>query len=111
MAGMRCDVIERQNTTERYLLDQLIEAERDEFERHYLECESCFALLQTNLALQRELQRQPPPLRSPVALLRRLWTWSPAFAALLVVIGAIVWWPRARQDHSSAMSRSSPSRV
>src|SRR5215472_10916267 len=90
MAPMRCDDFEGQDTTERYLLDQLTEAERDEFERHYLECETCFARLQTNLALQAELRLQPPPMETSPAWFR-LPVWAPAFAVLFLLVGLGIW--------------------
>ena len=55
---MNCQEVEERDILEGYLLNRLSEAERDEFELHYFECESCVSLLQTGLTVQAELQRQ-----------------------------------------------------
>ena len=111
MNGMSCDVLERQDTAERYLLDQLTGVERDEFERHFLECDSCAALLETNLALQTELQLHPPPLPSVAAVRHRAWIWAPALASVLVVSGLGIWWSLAHQQRPSTVAAPSASGV
>jgi hypothetical protein len=105
---MRCDDFERQDTTERYLLEQLTDVERDEFEQHYLECESCFARLQTNLALQTELRLRPAPATETSPAWFRLPIWAPAFAVLLLLVGLGIWW-RARTATEQTLMSSSQS--
>ena len=84
---MNCQEVEERDILEEYLLDRLTEPERDEFEKHYFECGSCFSQLQTRLALQTELRRQPAmPARTRGASLRRVWAWTPAFAAVVLLI-------------------------
>jgi PadR family transcriptional regulator, regulatory protein PadR len=56
---MNCKQVEERDILEGYLLDRLSEAERDEFELHYFECESCFSQLETERMVQAELQSQP----------------------------------------------------
>jgi TolA-binding protein len=107
---MDCREAEEQDIAERYLLDQLTELERDEFEKHYFECASCFSQLQIGLALQEELQRQPLlPTAGGDADLRRSWgwTWMPAFATLALLIAVGIWWYSAR-EHPSSQQASSP---
>src|SRR5215467_3585771 len=98
---MNCREVEEQDILERYVLDRLTDSERDAFEQHYFECDSCFSQLQTGLALQEEL-RQSPPLRGQASgvSFRRWWTWTPAFAALALALAAGVWWYAARREHS-----------
>src|ERR1700687_5497371 len=60
---MNCKEVEEREILEEYLLDRLTEPDREEFEKHYFECASCFSQLETRLAVQAELRRQPgmPP--------------------------------------------------
>jgi TolA-binding protein len=89
---MNCKKVEERNILEGYLLDRLTEPEREEFEKHYFECGSCFSQLQTGLALQTELRRQPAmAAQARGAGLRRAWVWAPAFAAIVIVLSAGIW--------------------
>jgi hypothetical protein len=106
--ALSCDVSERSDTAERYLLDQLTEGEREDFERHYFACESCLARVQTSLALQAGLQLQPPSLPTVAPAAGSFWKWVPAFAVVLMVVGLGIWWSRAPQRRSSSVA-SSPS--
>jgi TolA-binding protein len=90
---MNCKEVEERNILEGYLLDRLSEPEREEFEMHYFECGSCFSQLQTGLALQTELRRQPAmPARAQGASLLRAWVWAPAFATIIILLTAGLWW-------------------
>lgn len=108
---MNCKEIEERDVPELYLLDRLTESERDEFEKHYFECESCFVQLQTGLMLQAELRREPSA-RSPVggALQRRMWAWTPAFAVIALLLVAGIWRSSARKQVPPQVS-SSPSKA
>jgi len=94
---MNCKEVEEQDIPERYLLDRLTDPEREEFEKHYFECGSCFSRLQTGFAIQAELRHQPPvPARVRGASLRRTWVWAPAFATIVVLVTAGTWWYSTR---------------
>jgi TolA-binding protein len=109
---MNCREIEEQDIRERYLLKQLPEPERDEFERHYFECDACFSQLQTELALQKELERQPLVLKQARCRpLRPMWLWAPPFAALAILLATAFWWysplaHRSQPQTSSARSEN-----
>src|ERR1700680_288225 len=106
---MNCQEVEERDIPERYLRDQLTESERDEFEKHYFECESCFSQLQTGLAVQEELRGQPCTRRQAGgALLRRVWLWRPALVALALVFAVGIWWYSARELQSQPQVSSSP---
>jgi tetratricopeptide (TPR) repeat protein len=109
---MNCREIEEQEILEAYLLDQLTEPERADFEQHYFECASCFSQLQNGLIVQEELRRQPR-MRTQVsgAFLRRVWVWTPAFVMLTVLISVGIWWYSVRKHQASQQASSSPVRV
>jgi TolA-binding protein len=103
---MNCQEVEEREIAELYLLDRLTEPERDEFEKHYFECESCFSQLQTGLMVQAELQREPRARsQSAGASLRRMWAWTPAVVTAVLLLAVGTWWYSAqrrpaRQAHS-----------
>ncbi len=102
---MNCRDVEEREILEQYLLDRLTEPERDDFERHYFECASCFSQLQNGLTLKGELQRQPlVRARAAGRFLRPVW--APAFA-LLVLVFAAIWWVSVRNPGSSKQAASS----
>jgi tetratricopeptide (TPR) repeat protein len=106
---MNCKEVAEQDIAERYLLDRLTEPERDEFEKHYFECESCFSPLQTGLAVQTKLLHQPLVLtQARGASWRRMWAWRPALAALVLLFGVGFWWYWAQKRPSSQQVFSSP---
>jgi TolA-binding protein len=105
---MNCREVEEQDIQERYLLDRLTEPEREEFERHYFGCGSCFSQLQTGLAVQAELRHQPPMPEEVRARLRRTWVWAPAFATIVVLLSAGIWWYSAQKSRPSQQASSSP---
>jgi len=106
---MNCQEVEERDILEGYLLDRLTEPEREEFERHYFECGTCFSQLQTGLALQTELRRQPAmPARARGASLLRTWSWAPAFAAIVILLSAGIWWYSARNRQSSQQVAAPP---
>ena len=99
---MNCKEVEDRDILEEYLLDRLTEPEREEFEKHYFECGTCFSQLQTRLALQTELRRQPAmPARARGAGLLRTWIWARAFAAIVILFSAGIWWYSARNRQPS----------
>lgn len=105
---MNCKEVEERDILEAYLLERLTEPEREEFEKHYFECGSCFAQLQTGLAVQAELRHQPPlPARTRGASWRQTWVWLPAFATILILLSAGIWWYSARNREPSQQVASS----
>lgn len=109
---MNCKEVEEQDIAEQYLLDRLTDPEREEFEKHYFECGTCFSQLQTGLALQTELRRQlAMPARARGAGLRRTWIWAPAFATIVILFSAGIWWYSARNRQPSQHVASSPPKV
>jgi len=109
---MNCEEVEERDILEGYLLDRLTEPEREEFEKHYFECASCFAQLQAGLAVQTELRRPSPmPAQARGASLRRIWVWTPAFVAVALLLGAGIWWYSAQKRQPSQQASSSPRKV
>ena len=109
---MNCTEVEEREILERYLLDRLTEPEREEFEKHYFECGTCFAQVQTGLALQTELRRQPAmPVRARGASLLRTWVWAPAFAAIVILLTAGIWWYSARNRQPLQQVAAPPPKV
>jgi TolA-binding protein len=105
---MNCREVEEQDILERYLLDQLTDPDREEFEKHYFECGSCFSQLQAGLAMQAELRNQPlMPARAHGAGLRRIWVWAPAFATIVVLLTAGTWWYSTQKTAPSQQVSSS----
>lgn len=105
---MECKQIEERDILDRYLIEQLTELERDEFEQHYFQCDSCFSQLQTALAVQSKLADEPfADERARGSVFRWYWAWAPAaITVLLVVIG--IWWYSGRR-RPTAQQASAPS--
>jgi tetratricopeptide (TPR) repeat protein len=98
---MNCKDVEEGDISELYLLERLPESERDEFEKHYFGCESCFSQLQTGLMLQVELQRQPlKRAQTGGALWLQAWVWTPALAAVVLLFAVGIWWYSIRRQPS-----------
>jgi TolA-binding protein len=108
---MNCQEVEERDIAELYLQGRLTEPERDEFEKHYFECESCLSQLQAGLLVQAELQRQPL-VRSQTggALLRRMWAWTPALVAAALLFAVGIWLYSARAHRPSQQASSAPAR-
>jgi TolA-binding protein len=108
---MNCNEIEELEILEAYLLDRLTEPEREEFEKHYFECGSCFSRLQTALAVQAELRHQPLRTQVRGASLRRMWAWTPAFATAALVLTVGIWWYSTQKHPPSQQVASSPTKA
>jgi hypothetical protein len=87
----------QRGAVEKYLLNELAHADRDEFEQHFFDCVECAADLKATAAFldaaRRELQRAPMARPAPKAVKKSglpfFWRpafLSPAFALLLIVI-------------------------
>jgi len=106
---MNCKEVEEREILEEYLLDRLTEPDREEFEKHFFECASCFSQLQTRLAVQAELQRHPAmPARARGAGFRVAWAWTPAFVTVALLLAVGVWWYSAQKRTPSQQASSSP---
>ena len=104
---MLCPDVEELEIAERYLLGRLSDRERDEYEVHYLECESCFSSLQTLRAVQDELRLQPAAGARTAPGWFRLPVWLPAAAALFLLIGLGIRW-RTHRSPPPVLASSSP---
>ena len=86
---MTCQDVADRDLAEAYLFDRLSEEERDAFERHYFECERCFAEVEALRDVQGALRR---PVAGPA---QRAANWSWLATAALVILGvaaiALVW--------------------
>ena len=77
----------RRSAVEKYLLNEMPQPERDEFEEHFFGCQECAADLRTTAAFldgaKKELRRSPQPKPAPRVLKkpRFEFLWRPAFAA------------------------------
>ena len=95
---MDCKQIAEHDVLDRYLLEQLTERDREAFELHYFECGSCFAQLQTLMAVQNELlhsQRSVAKVKG--TFLKRILVPAFTIAMFLLVIGT---WYSARRRHT-----------
>ncbi len=54
---MNCHRVSEEHFAERYLLDDLADADREAFERHFFECDQCFAELEALRAVKVRLER------------------------------------------------------
>jgi hypothetical protein len=109
------DAVVRQKTTERYLLNELDSAARDEFEEHFFECSDCaldvhagaLFVEQSKAVLAQNSDRAstPVPIPATAAVKPGWFAWLrpafavPALALLLVVIGYqnLVTYPHLQQ--------------
>lgn len=93
---MNCRKVSDQDVAERYLLGQLDEADQEAFERHFFECNDCFAELEAlravKVRLERDLEGAPRLALRPRPSVR-WWWWGLASAAVItiVVAGLIMW--------------------
>jgi hypothetical protein len=113
------DMVVRQKMTERYLLDELDPAARDEFEEHYFDCAECaldvhagaLFVEQSKVALAESTEPSYTPLLVPASVpaIPRWLTWFspavvvPVMVMLLMVIGYqnLVIYPQMQQALNS----------
>jgi tetratricopeptide (TPR) repeat protein len=90
---MTCEDVSRNELVEKYLLNQLSDADHDSFEEHYFECARCFSLLQTYRDLQAELGRNRQAADVTPAPRRWVWQWAwvPAMAVVLIAASVTLW--------------------
>jgi tetratricopeptide (TPR) repeat protein len=100
---MDCDKIEAAEIAEKYVTGSLGEAERTDFEIHFLGCQRCFEQVRLWQDLQTALPRRP----------RREWRWFavlPVAASLLAVAG-LTWFrtnPVAKREASRTTVSARP---
>ncbi len=86
----------QEHATQRYFLDEMSEAERNEFEEHYFDCAICAAEVRDAarlLAVGREIAREQQAAPAPVTEIRKFrpWvTWYPRLATAAAAVFAIV---------------------
>ncbi len=100
----------RDELTERYVRGELGEAEREEFEAHYFECDDCLEELEIRYSLRETLAKTRSAIeaRAP-ARLTELWKlWLPAAAVLLVALGLAFWLRPGPSDALSKLARIEP---
>jgi tetratricopeptide (TPR) repeat protein len=100
---MDCDNIEAAEIAEKYVTGSLGEAERTDFEIHFLGCQRCFEQVRLWQDLQAALPRRP----------RRNWRWLAVLpvAASLLVVGGLAWFrmnPAAKREASRATASARP---
>lgn len=96
---MKCDLNDRRKVIAAYLTGELSEAEMNEFEQHYFQCEDCFQELKIGQDAVNLIEKEGPTvLAIPVswwekarqtltdAFPRRRWTFALAALVLLMVI-------------------------
>ncbi len=96
--------VERNHTVERYLLDELSEADRSRFEEHYFSCESCAAEVKAGTAFVANLEAvlvEPESVRNASREQRKPWwafqwpTWNfaplAAAASMAMLLGVVVY--------------------
>lgn len=90
---MKCDDVKQKEIVEKYLLNQLDEAEAEQFEKHYLECSRCFNELQTYRALQAELSSSREAILSETSS-KKLFSWKFAWAAAaaIIIVAVGIFW-------------------
>jgi TolA-binding protein len=104
---MNCREVAEQDILERYLLGRLTDTELEEFEQHYFECDACSSQLETELTVQEELRSQPQVRTQAGGTSIRRWRlWTPAFAALALLLAVGIWW-HTRRELSTKQASSS----
>ncbi len=106
---MNCDKVKREELVERYLLDQLDESLREEFELHYFTCPRCFDEVRLLQDLRSELPAvATTALGAKVETVHRWrWVWLGALASALLLVSVGVWFRRAlNPSHVSPIQSS-----
>jgi len=91
-----CQRVSTEDVVERYLLDELSDADRDAFEEHYFECDQCLAELEGLRAVKVQLEKEQhsvPRLAQRPRTGVRWWWWALASAAVVTLaVTALMWW-------------------
>lgn len=107
---MKCQDVQAGHVIERYLNNQLSESERDEFEKHYFDCDACFQELEAARVAQAVLREQQPPSAAsvrPVIMKKRRepWVFIFASAAVVLIVAAVAFIWLIRQSGDATGSR------
>jgi tetratricopeptide (TPR) repeat protein len=106
-----CTQVERDGITLKYILGKLDEEDRQAFEEHYFSCGACYEALAADMALETELaeNRWRVEERSSPAIWRPQWALAAAAAALVLVVGALLWFrvPGPQMQPSSVLAELS----
>lgn len=105
---MSCDRVLESDISEKYVLGELSDAERDAFEEHYLVCTECFEHVQMLTTVRAQLSgRRERPGRGP----RRVWVWGAIAAAVLVVVVGAAGYRLSHERAAPVESRAQPDRT
>jgi len=92
---MDCARVASGNIVERYLVGDLEESEREDFERHFFECDDCLREVEALRDLQQQLsddRREVPAVTMRPRPTQR-WVWASGLAAgLAMALVAALWW-------------------
>ena len=109
---MDCTTVSSKNLAERYLVGDLEPGLRDQFERHYFECDVCYGDLQRLTAIREALRTME--IQGPVSVRTtrdrsRPWVWTTvATLAASTAIVAILVSQHAREDRVPVAAVGSP---
>ena len=89
---LNCVNVVQEDIAEKYLLDRLNDTDKEDYERHFFECDRCFVELETYRALRGELSRKVVAtdvhsIERPFAV---PWRWTAA-AAVVVLTASSSW--------------------
>ena len=89
---MNCDKVRAEDIVERYMLGQLDDAERDDFEAHYFSCSSCHEEVQIRQDLQSKFRDTDGVIVAKGSFeSRRNWAIPATLAASIAAFGFIIW--------------------
>jgi len=92
---MDCTRFADDQIMERYLTNQLDDAEREAFEQHFFECDECFTQLEALQAAQKVLAAEPVSRALQIEHPQRFrrWGWAVGAAAVVIIgLVAVLWW-------------------
>ncbi|MGW8182216.1 MAG: tetratricopeptide repeat protein, partial [bacterium] len=111
---LNCEAVDEMEMIERYLKEDLTEAEAETFERHYFQCDRCFSRMQIQHALAVELGSQGDlsSYCSTATTSSKNWwmnykTWGLAAAAMLILllIPLSYWWVVSTRPADTVLSQ------
>lgn len=82
---LTCERVAAEELTEKYVIGQLDETQREAFELHFFECQRCFDELQTYGALQHDLAQEREKSSAEPS-----WTWNWRWTSVVVALGLLL---------------------